>query len=683
VRRHIISCLVCLAAAIFSGAPRACADSAPDWLRALAREKVPDYPDNPIAVELLDEYQTTVLDSGEIDTRHRVAYRLLRPEARDEYGFAVVQFDNDTKVLSFNAWTITADGHEYALKDKDALETSTSTYEVFSDDKAKYLKFTDANPGNVVGYEYVQKQRPFIFEDDWGFQDKIPLRHGHLILQIPTGWEYTARWFNYPDQKPQISGNQYTWEVSDVPALDVEPEMPSSLAIAGWVGLKYFPSNPTMRARTTGSWSDLGLWYAGLTQSTRNPSPEIKQKVAELTAGMTDPVDKMSALTAFAQRKIRYAAIEFGIGGFQPHQASDIFAHQYGDCKDKATLLITMLHEAGIEAYYVVVFDQRGIVRPDYPSMHFDHVITAIKLPDSVVDNSMYAVVKDPKLGRILFFDPTNEYVPVGYLPWYLQNNNGLVVTETGGVLVPMPLSPPSTNRLLRTGKLTLSETGDLSGEIQETEWGQPAADQREAFLDVQPSKRADIINGFLGHFLGQYVLTGATISNLDKYDQNFGLTYKFVSPRYATASGGMLIFRPRIVGDKNSQMLRLFTEKKPRKYPIEFQEATRQDDIFDITLPTGFAPDGMPPPVQVECPYGSYHSEIKLADGVLHYKRTFEIKDTEVPTEKLPEIRNFLKLIAEDQEASALLRRVASPPAVGAVAVPAAGPPQQAASNR
>jgi len=650
--RRIALAAFCTALWIVCAAPHAgAADSAPDWLRTLAHEKLPDYPDNPIAVQLIDEYQTTVLDSGEIDTRHRIAYKLLRPEARNEYGGAAVPFDNETKVISFNAWTITADGHEYALKDKDSLETSLTTYEVFSDIKAKFLKYSGADPGNVVGYEYVQKQRPFVFEDDWGFQDKIPLRHGRLILKLPAGWEYTARWFNCAEQQPQISGNQYTWEVNDVPAVDVEPEMPSPFAVAGWVGLKYFPRDPAMRARTTGSWNDLGLWYAGLTQSTRNPSPEIKQKVTELTSGISDPVAKMRALTDFAQRKIRYAAIEFGIGGYQPHLASDIFAHQYGDCKDKATLLITMLHEVGIEAYYVVVFDERGIVRPDYPSMHFNHVITAIKLPDGVDNASLYAVVNDPKLGRLLFFDPTNEYVPLGYLPWYLQDNHGLVVTSQGGSLIPMPLSPPSTNRLLRTATLNLTATGQLAGEVHETDWGGPAATYRESFLEAQPSKRAEVIEGFLGQFLSNYVLTGATLTNLDQYDQNFELNYKFVSPRYAMVSGNILFLRPRVVGDKDSQMLRLFNEQKPRKYAIEFREATRQDDVIDITLPPGYVLDGVQPPVQLECSYGSYHSEIKVADGVLHYRRTYVIKDVEVPTEKLPEIRSFLKQIAADQE--------------------------------
>jgi transglutaminase-like putative cysteine protease len=403
--------------------------------------------------------------------------------------------------------------------------------------------------------------------------------------------------------------------VNDVAAVETEPEMPPWIAVAGWVGLKYFPRDPAMRARTTGSWSDLGLWYAGLTQSSRTASPEIKQKVAELTSGLSDPVAKMRALTDYMQKRIRYVAIEFGIGGYQPHPAADVFTHQYGDCKDKATLLSTMLHEIGIESYYVVVDADRGIVRSDYPSMHFDHVIVAIRLPDGVDASSLYAVVNDPKLGRLLFFDPTNEYVPLGYLPWYLQNNDGLVVTSGGGALESMPLLP-------------------------------------------QPAKRAEVFDNFLGRYLNNFTLTGASLGNLDQYELSLVLTYKFVSPGYANASGDLLFFRPRVLGDHSSNLLRLFAEQKPRKYPIEFNEATIQDDVFDIALPAGYVVDGLPPPVQVDCEYATYHSETKVADGVLHYKRSFQINEVTVPTEKLPEIRNFLKQVAADQSTSAILRR-------------------------
>jgi transglutaminase-like putative cysteine protease len=72
----------------------------------------------------------------------------------------------------------------------------------------------------------------------------------------------------------------------------------------------------------------------------------------------------MRAIAQFVQRDIRYVAIELGIGGWQAHPAADIFTHKYGDCKDKVTLMSSMLSEIGIESYYVSINTRRGAVTP-------------------------------------------------------------------------------------------------------------------------------------------------------------------------------------------------------------------------------------------------------------------------------------------------------------------------------
>jgi hypothetical protein len=224
--------------------------------------------------------------------------------------------------------------------------------------------------------------------------------------------------------------------------------------------------------------------------------------------------------------------------------------------------------------------------------------------------------------------------------------------------LVHIPLLSPSTNRLLRTAKFTLTAGGDLSGEVQESEWGGPAARQRAEILATQPARRAEIFEHFLADSLANFTLKSASLGNLEQYDQDLTLNYKFVSSGYATAAGNMLFVRPRVVGDRATGMLRLFTEQKPRKYPVEFEEATRQDDMFDITLPAGYVVDGLPEPVEADCEYATYHSDIKVADGVLHYHQTFEIKDVMIPTEKLLAIHDFLQQVAVDQQSAAVLRR-------------------------
>jgi hypothetical protein len=639
--------------------PARATDSVPDWLRAAAQEKLPADDKDAIAVILLDEIQTTVQNNGDIDTRHRCAIRLLRPEARKNYGGIAVNFAKDTKISYLKAWTIESNGHEIAVPEKDAVEYGYLSDLEYDDVKVKALQYPEANPGNIVGYEYVQRERPEVFEDVWGFQGRVPIRRSRFTLQLPPGWEFNARWGNHAEQQPQNSGpNAYTWEVTDSPAIEVEPAMPPWTVVEGHMIVKYFPRDPGMRPKTSGSWDDIAMWYQGLIAPRRVATPEMRAKVAELTSSVPAPLDKIRALAAFAQRQIRYQAVEIGIGGHQPHAAGEVFAHRYGDCKDKATLLNTMLQEIGIESYNVMISPRRGVVRPDFPMLYFGHSIVAIRLPDDIPDAALYAVVKDPQLGRLLFFDPTAEYTPVGYLPWQLQDNEALVVTPRGGKLVHIPLLSPSTNRLLRTAKFTLTAGGDLSGEVQESEWGGPAARQRAEILATQPARRAEIFEHFLADSLANFTLKSASLGNLEQYDQDLTLNYKFVSSGYATAAGNMLFVRPRVVGDRATGMLRLFTEQKPRKYPVEFEEATRQDDMFDITLPAGYVVDGLPEPVEADCEYATYHSDIKVADGVLHYHQTFEIKDVMIPTEKLLAIHDFLQQVAVDQQSAAVLRR-------------------------
>src|ERR1700756_4047912 len=253
-------------------------DTAPNWLRAAAQDKVPDYPKEAVVVVLLNDQQTIVSANGQIESRTRRAYKILRPEAERHYSYAGATFDDQTKVSFFRAWTITPDGHELEVKDKDAVIKNVTSFEVFSDVRAEYLRFPEVKPGSVVGYELVQKQRPDVFDDIWFFQDEVPIRRSHYSLQLPPGWEFSALWANHPEQAPQSTGpNEYVWEVMDSPAIEIEPEMPAWTTVEGHMVLKFFPSDPAMRDKTTGTWNDIGTWYYNLIAPRRVATPEIKQ----------------------------------------------------------------------------------------------------------------------------------------------------------------------------------------------------------------------------------------------------------------------------------------------------------------------------------------------------------------------------------------------------------------------
>src|SRR5438105_11966682 len=153
----------------------------------------------------------------------------------------------------------------------------------------------------------------------------------------------------------------------------------------------------------------------------------------------------------FVQHGMRCVAIELGIGGWQPHPAPDIFNHRYGDCRDKTNLFRSMLHELGIESYRVAIYTSRGAITPETPAYRgFNHEITAIKLPAGLTDPSLVAITRHPKLGTLLFFDPTNELTPFGQIVGYLHSNYGLLSTPDCGELIELPTHPSTMNSIGR-----------------------------------------------------------------------------------------------------------------------------------------------------------------------------------------------------------------------------------------
>ena len=355
------------------------------------------------------------------------------------------------------------------------------------------------------------------------------------------------------------------------------------------------------------------------------------------------------------QRNIRYVAIEIGIGGLRPHDAPDIFSNHYGDCKDKVTLLSTMLAEVGIQSYYILINVNRGVVVPDFPTVtEFDHVILAIQLPPDADAGGLFAIQTDPKLGRLLFFDPTDPYVPVGQLPSALQANDGLLVTNDGGQLVRLPLLPPTVNRLIRSAKLTLTPEGTLSGDVTEIRWGEPAAELRARLLSLPNAERRKATEDFLSDFLGGFTLLGYKVDGLDDSEANPVLSYRFSADGYAQQAGDLLLFRPRVLGSK--EVMRF--DKKERQYPIEFPAATLQSDSVEIHLPSGYTLDGLPRPTTLDNGMASYKSKVELNGDTLHYTRSYEIKDVLVPKARLAELKNFYHQIAIDENTSAILKK-------------------------
>jgi hypothetical protein len=101
---------------------------------------------------------------------------------------------------------------------------------------------------------------------------------------------------------------------------------------------------------------------------------------------------------------------------------------------------------------------------------------------------------------------------------------------------------------------------------------------------------------------------------------QPFLYRYSEVAPGYAKSTGGLLLVRPRVVGDKSSGLLET---REPRQLPIEFDGPSLDTDTFEITLPAGYEVDELPPAVDLNYSFASYHSKTETTGNVLRYAQS------------------------------------------------------------
>src|SRR6266481_5830581 len=308
--RRVLTSFTLIMIGFLAAVQRSAAGDAPGWMHALVNAPLPAHDEKTDAVLLYSERIVMVQSADKFKITVREAYKILRPGGR-EYGTVAVSYNSHSKITGLRGWCIPAQGKDYEVKDKEAIEISLPKIdgsELVSDVKDKLLRIPAADPGNIVGYEYEEEEQPFVLQDIWSFQEASPVREAQYTLQLPAGWEYKATWINYPETKPSQVGNQAHWVVSDIKAIKPETEMPPLHGVSGLLVVSFFPPGGGAN-KGFQNWKEMGNWEAGLEQGRRDASPEIKQKVVSLTGSAATPLGKMQALAKFVQGDIRYVEI--------------------------------------------------------------------------------------------------------------------------------------------------------------------------------------------------------------------------------------------------------------------------------------------------------------------------------------------------------------------------------------
>jgi hypothetical protein len=624
----------------------------PKWAEDAAKTPTPAHVGDASSVILFDEYVETVDAQGRAVERKRIAIRILKPQGREER--CGVAYDVDGKINYFNVWTLTSAGKQMQARENDFLEVGNAADRVLLFTQKTVIAHPLAEDvGATIFCESEKLLAPYEQEKIWRIQSSSPVVYQALEVDLPAGRAHSESWHRYQPVKPtEVAPNHWRWEIKDVPALDLREvkSHPDWAALVARVSVQW--GDAAVEGKDN-QWKALGQWCAHLQANRPDPSPEITAQTQSLIVGAPDFYTKLSRITEYIQKNIRYFIVERGIGGFQANHAADIFRNRYGDCKDKTTLLISMLQVAGIRADYVMVDDRRGVVDPDAPSLAGNHMITAIEIPADLHDPRLQAVAKARDGKQYLIFDPTNEHTPVGNLPYYLQGGYGILSAGEASQILALPVLPPDANGTEQKGSFTLAADGSLTGSVDTSHSGPDGADLRWIIKYTDDKERREYWERQIAQDLPGVTIDSLQITQPSALDKPLEFHYKVTVRQYAHPAGPLLLVRPRVVGSHA-----LPFDDKPRFYPIDLEATGRWHDSFDIVIPSGYIVDETPDPVAIDLEFASYHSTATAKGNLLHYEREYIVRQIEIPPAKAASFRQLENAILSDEKNAAVLKK-------------------------
>jgi Domain of Unknown Function with PDB structure (DUF3857)/Transglutaminase-like superfamily len=500
---------------------------------------------------------------------------------------------------------------------------------MYSDVHQKHVTVKGLGVGDILEYQVtfrtLKPDVPGQFWYEYTFEKNLIVLDEQLDIDLPAGETVNVA---SAEIKPTVTSTGdrklYHWASSNLSRPD--PDAPPK-STKDW--------KPSVQVTTFKSWEEVGAWYASLQKNQLAVTPAIQAHADSLTKGLTSNEDKVQAIFNDVALHIHYVGLDFGIGRYQPHPADDVLSNEYGDCKDKHTLLAALLKAAGIEAWPVLIPSSRDL-DPAVPSpAQFDHVITLV-----------------PLNGKLLWMDSTEEIAPIGVLVATLRDKQALAIpVNKPAYLEHTPSDLPYLQSTRFDVKGKLSEQGEFDGHIEQTYHGDAELVMRSVFRSIPQSQWKEFIQGFSNNtgFAGE--VKSPNVSAIEQLSTPLHFSYDYTREKY---------------GDWGSHRI------SPPLPPIGFElppgvkQVKPADDVdlgspgvvdytASVQLPDGWA---VYPPhsTDVSEDWAEYHAEYAYSDGTFTAERRLVVKKDKMPLSQWDKYLAFRRSVYDDETLTSAL---------------------------
>ena len=582
-----------------------------------------DYSAEPYVIERLDAVYKMAAD-GTGSKLATVAVRVQSEASLKQLGVLNIPFASGTQHVEIvYARVRRADGTVIDTPINQAIEMPspvTTAAPFYSDLKQMQLPIRSLRVGDTLEWQakilIVKAEAPGQFWGQENFvEDGIVLSHT-LELRIPKD-TYVNVWSpkNKPTETVDAGERVFRWVSSQTkPTVGKEAEAEKELTKKKlWTAEQELDAKegklPSVAWTTFKSWEAVGAWYQGLEIERAVPDADVKAKVAELTAGKTTEEEKVRAVYGYVATQIRYIGVAFGIGRYQPHRASQVLENQYGDCKDKHTLLAAMLNALGLHPSAVLIgagvrFNE-AIPSPG----SFNHLITTVSVS-----------------GQQVWLDTTTEVAPYRALLYGLRDEKALVVPYTGVAKVettPAALPFPSFQKMDAVG--TLDKDGISNSHLVWTMRGDGEIVMRAAFRQVSPGQYDQMVQEISKGIGYQGTTSHAEVSRPDETSAPLTMSYDY--RREKNGDWDNL----KIVAQLAPSELPQVDEKEPPVQSIALGVPRVDTSTSAMKLPEGWSAV-LPDAIHTKSAYATYDETYRLDKGTVYAERRVEVLTEKIP---------------------------------------------------
>ena len=412
-------------------------------------------------------------EDGTSVTRNLDRIKIFNERGRSFASKSISYREGYQKVKILFANTIKPDGTIIPLNSNDIQDSSEyAGYEFYTDMRVKKFTMPAVEDGCIIELAYeIENIKPvlsFDYANIFFCKNLFPMEEDIIEIIMPAGIELKYKNFK-TELTPQIitDGNKKKYIFTNTKQKEIIPEsrMPSLLDRDTFPQIYFW---------TLDNWDVISKWYINLVKEQMKSDDELERFTKQLIADKKTDEDKINTIFNFVSQNIRYIAVLLGPHTYKPHLAYEIFQKRYGDCKDKTTLLLTMLKIAGIEGIPALVPANGKYFDDSIPSlMAFNHVIAVVPFKD-----------------RYFWLDATNETASFDSPPFVLPTKVFLINQDGSYRFMTTPALNDKNDYFKSDMKYDINNEGNANIDYTYEFYGKAAESIRYSFKYSPPEQR-------------------------------------------------------------------------------------------------------------------------------------------------------------------------------------------------